>query len=572
ALFSQPNKFGGYTIELDMTTLRNNKFFQCPESNRLVFFWLFCFAVLFSLVLIANPGFFSHSEIEKADYIHQLGLALTLGKDMPFVSSFLEGMMSHFSFKYPFWVHLMTVLIHGAVACLLFSAIVRVQGNRRFAWASALIFLACPLVTFSTAWAGATSELLYVLFGLVAFNSAHDYITEKRRGSALLATFFASLLAMVCKQTAIVFPLVLLLIFYFFPAEKAEKKRIWMAFFAFSIPVLLYLMYRMLPMNVGTQAASHPGLAEGLFVPFIYPFLPFLTESHTWVLQSSLNIGAAVVMFVVLLFLLWRAFSIKAVLAYLLLCLVFILPAMFTSDAGAHNLYGLGIPFSLAFGALLTVNREETSKAMRFIAIVLLAVSFFHTLVIQHYFYKTGSCMNSIAITTSSAYLADGNPEKMSILVQPNAPGYVLKRFIHERKTIAPGSPVEFEVVDWDKRNEVKTGYVLNCYCQVHEHPDLRLKVSKWGPQDMVANTNPNPQPDGTVGTWIQVSGTENLGELEVLLAGQLAKLTSVQPQMITATFTPDHFAQAGDKEFAIRQVSTGKVFVVGTVHISPSR
>src|SRR5438445_13753626 len=64
------------------------------------------------------------------------------------------------------------------------------------------------------------------------------------------------------------------------------------------------------------------------------------------------------------------------------------------------------------------------------------------------------------------------------------------------------------------------------------------LKVNNWGPQSAKTGTNPNKQPDGSMGIWIEASGTQGLGEAQVLFAGQPAKSTSIQEKVITAAIT----------------------------------
>ena len=91
-----------------------------------------------------------------------------------------------------------------------------------------------------------------------------------------------------------------------------------------------------------------------------------------------------------------------------------------------------------------------------------------------------------------------------------------------------------------------------------------QLKVINWGPQSAKVGTNPNKQPDGSMGLWIEVSGTLGLGETQVLFSGQPAKSTSVQEKLITAAIAADQLAVVGDKEVAIKQIGTGKLFPVG--------
>lgn len=108
--------------------------------------------------------------------------------------------------------------------------------------------------------------------------------------------------------------------------------------------------------------------------------------------------------------------------------------------------------------------------------------------------------------------------------------------------------------------------------CGKNETSSTELQVGNWGPQTTTVNNIPNRQLDGNAGIWIEIAEVHGLGELQVLFSGQPAKVTVVQPKLITAAIAPDEFTQAGNKEVAIRQVSTGKVFHVGTFHVEPVR
>ena len=81
----------------------------------------------------------------------------------------------------------------------------------------------------------------------------------------------------------------------------------------------------------------------------------------------------------------------------------------------------------------------------------------------------------------------------------------------------------------------------------------IELKVSNWGPQSAIIGINPNKQPDGTMGIWIEASGMQGLGEAQVLFAGKPAKSTSIQEKLITPEITSDQLAAVGKKEIIIQ-------------------
>ena len=98
--------------------------------------------------------------------------------------------------------------------------------------------------------------------------------------------------------------------------------------------------------------------------------------------------------------------------------------------------------------------------------------------------------------------------------------------------------------------------------------PLTELKVNNWGPRSTKTDTNPNKQPDGSMGIWIENSGTQGLGDVQVLFAGQPAKSTSVQENLITTAISSDQLTVAGDKEIVVKQLRTGKLFPVGVFKV----
>ena len=96
----------------------------------------------------------------------------------------------------------------------------------------------------------------------------------------------------------------------------------------------------------------------------------------------------------------------------------------------------------------------------------------------------------------------------------------------------------------------------------------IDLKVTNWGPQETKVGVVPNPQPDGSMGIWIQVSDTKGLGETQVLFGGQAGTQAVVKDQLITVAIAPSQLGHPGDKEIVIKQVSAQRTFPVGTFKI----
>lgn len=565
--------------------MNNNNFLQCPPNNRGVVFRLLLFAVVISLILIANPSFYSHDELEKLDYIQLNGFAAYLKKYLMLkpgggvaltvgpIGYLVQGLVALFMSNYPFVAHLIYIVLHGLTAYTLFVAVADFSKNRGLAWGSALLFLAVPLTVFSVG-AGAVADSLYILFGLMAFIASGKYILGESSWGSLLTIVIASFLALLSKETAMVLPLTLLA-YPVFLKGNVPAKRLWTALAAWSLPVLLFLLNRLPALTGDAQAKAVLSLApspanipQGLFVYFIYPFMPFLTESHNWRLESSITIVLAIASHLLLLVLVWRAFTWRAVIGYLGGYLLFVVPVVAIQTTGSTYLYGSGIAFSLALGALLTMKWDIGSKSIAWIPILLLGLSVLHTLTNQVYFYNTGMCMKKITDNVDSVFKTDNSPDTMAFLVEPAAPGYILRRYLHNKKNIGTHAPISFDVVDWEQRNKVRTDYSFDCNCTVARHPDFKPDIKSWGPQTAALGSVPNPQPDGSAGFWMEIPTAEGLGDVEMLIDGKPATLTSLQPKVITAAFPADFFREGSAHKLSLRQVFSGKEYQVGTLQM----
>lgn len=460
---------------------------NCPKTDFPIVVRLFCFAVLSSLILIANPGFFNHDELQRADYILRYGFTdyfrqyVTLQRSEVFgspvrpVSFLVQGVVSRFTFAYPFVVHLFDVLMHGAIASIAFVAARSIHGDRQFALAGAMIFLISPLVTFSVGWAAALMDRLYVLFGLIAFVATHKYVTQQSGWNALLAVLVASTLAVLSKETALILPGTMIIYVIFF-RQMVKSGRFWAALLTWSAPPLFFLLYwapaliSSLSVKVeGSYAPSTVSALENILIYTTYPFLTSLSDANNWGLQTLASRWLAGAAHLTILMLLWHAFSYRAALAYLIGYVLFLAPVLPISSQGAHYLYGSGIALSFAFAALMTLEWKRGPKMLVAFPVIFLAISIYHAWQNQLHIYSIGSCMNRAMNSLESAYLASGGPSEMAVLVRPGAPGHVLHRFMTGRAHIGAHFPVRFQILEGQKSAEA--AYIFNADCIIYGEP-----------------------------------------------------------------------------------------------------
>ena len=110
-----------------------------------------------------------------------------------------------FGYVFPWW-HLTSLLLHFGVILLVYRLAIKVVKERWTAALAALLFAFHPIHVESVAYVSASTDLLVTLFALISFLAYLQF----REGSAsplyFIASVFAAALAMMSKETAVMFP------------------------------------------------------------------------------------------------------------------------------------------------------------------------------------------------------------------------------------------------------------------------------------------------------------------------------------------------------------------------------
>lgn len=174
-----------------------------------------------------------------------------------------------------------------------------------------------------------------------------------------------------------------------------------------------------------------------------------------------------------------------------------------------------------------------------------------------------------IAITGASEFgdaqvLFGGKPAKMTI-VQPE---FITAVIAPEQFTHVGSKEITIRQVSTNEVYPVGTFYIEPVIQQLS---DIKLEIGSWGPQSTVVNRIPNPGPDGNAGIWIEITNMRGMRDVQILFGGEPAKVTTVvHSKLITAAIRPDQFSHTGSRELAVKEVSSGKIFPVGTFSIRP--
>jgi len=196
--------------------------------------------------------------------------------------------------------HLTSVLLHLAVVLLVFFLAVNLLGAVFPAFLTALVFGLHPVQSEAVSYIGYRSDLLTALFFLFAFLSARRYLSpgptagepaNRRQNSAwLFGSYVAFFLALLAKETALTFPLILFIYDILFLKKSAtpivrflkERARVYAGFLLAAV-VYLYLYLVVFPsahyprvFSLGVQPAAHLITISKIFLTYLKAILiPF---------------------------------------------------------------------------------------------------------------------------------------------------------------------------------------------------------------------------------------------------------------------------------------------------------
>lgn len=191
--------------------------------------------------------------------------------------------------------HLTNLLIHSAAAVLVFVVLNEMTGRRWVALITALLFAAHPVHVESVAWISGVTDPMLAVFVLLAF---YFYLKFRRSNRiqwiAIAGAFY--LLALMCKETALALPLIIIYCeLVHFNEDSPLKRRITLArtpLLAFAFPLVVYFFLRYValgtpwlsgdsinPLDYGlrTTPLALVKYLKLLLIPFGYSFQHYTT-------------------------------------------------------------------------------------------------------------------------------------------------------------------------------------------------------------------------------------------------------------------------------------------------------
>jgi hypothetical protein len=107
------------------------------------------------------------------------------------------------------WWHITSLLLHVAVIFLVYQLGIRLLKQRWTAALAALLFAFHPIHVESVAYVTASTDLLVTFFALISLLCYSEFRSETTSPIYFVASVFAAAMAMMSKETAVMFPFLL---------------------------------------------------------------------------------------------------------------------------------------------------------------------------------------------------------------------------------------------------------------------------------------------------------------------------------------------------------------------------
>lgn len=278
----------------------------------------------------------------------------------------------------PSFYHFTNILIHTSNGLLLYFIVKLLSRRKDLAFLIALIFIVHPIHTSSVAWVSGRTDLLTLLFLLLSYLTFVKLRKRKEKFDIKNYSMVGILyfLALLCKETALLFPILLFVsdkLIFLRQDKIADKKSMYLPYASSLLALALYLLLRAavldssLPMSIIHEALS---LKAFFHIPSIFTyyikamFLPIKFYLHpSWAIPSSLTELSSMVNFVVFGALIVSFFYFKKVsirLAILIFSLS-VAPVLYTLLSDPVKEYWAYIP-SVAFAIIAGELLFSTNK------------------------------------------------------------------------------------------------------------------------------------------------------------------------------------------------------------------
>ena len=413
-------------------------------------------------ILIFNPGYFSHDELQWAVIANQhQGCAFCNGmwadlhafQYRPLTFS-IWIWLSQRLFEHPYAFHAVLVA-GGAVNAAMFALLLRRTGlGVASAVLGSLVFALGPYAAFTIGWVGTIAELIWVAcclcIGLLMQRNARPWLSYG-------AVFLLTSVALLAKETAVVIPALLALAWWF-----SGRRRHWgAATLAAALPVLMYLAIRLKVILHGPSDGADVYAWSLMSIPVRWAeFQLFPTVTNLFGSDGMLAHGLrgnhlqkALLLWLALAWALWRAGP-RYLAAFLLAGTAALGPVLILQVAATW--YGYG--FEAVTTAVCAMAWVDMPRPGRVVLALVAGICVWHGVYIMRMTHDIGEKQARFSPALAAAISA-GSGKPVSLSVQNERERWIYERFtfqipsyrgvpIGDRvRLVAPGASADYEIM-----------------------------------------------------------------------------------------------------------------------------
>ncbi|MBN2352354.1 MAG: tetratricopeptide repeat protein [Spirochaetales bacterium] len=206
----------------------------------------------------------------------------------------------------PWMYHLTNVLLSGLTAWMLFLLLRKFPIPLKAAFIGTLLYSVHPLFTIFTAWIPSRGDVLLTLFSLLSFLFLIEHL-QKKKAVYLLLHWAAFTIALFCKETAALLPLLFIIYYFTFSFQKPFEKKYLINIALYGLSGMFWLWLRSIAIGVlsmENEVGLFPLISNLRTIPESLTnfFLPFNIELIPSFSLFKTLVGAGLIVLMVVIF------------------------------------------------------------------------------------------------------------------------------------------------------------------------------------------------------------------------------------------------------------------------------
>jgi len=354
--------------------------------------------ILFGLLLYSSTAFFDFSYLDdhvlildNYPIISDISNVGRMFTDDAFFSSsnFYYRPILNISFMFdsfisgslPWFFHLVNVLLHILVSCLVFALLNKLKAPRFLSFFLTLLFLFHPALVQVVAWIPGRNDSLLTIFIISSFLFFLQFLEKFRLTSYILyLVFFA--LALFVKEAAIVFPFLLIFYYIFLVVKKISRSDILILTLGTLATVFIWFIFRSLAMTENNLSINNiiisildnsPAVIIGLgrfFFPLDLSVMSVIRDNH-------IMYGLLAVIVLAILTICKKGVDKRYFVFGLLWFLLFFIPSLINPNSTAvfyfleHRLYLSFVGLLIIISQIKFLNNLNYKKAIVYLPFAL---------------------------------------------------------------------------------------------------------------------------------------------------------------------------------------------------------